>query len=252
MRDDEVMSVREVGLGPYSVVMTDSDLPEAQTFLLVHGIGMGTSYFAELSLALRPHGRVVAIDLPGFGDSPEPAHSLTMPEMGRLLIDLVGVENLGAVVLVGHSMGTQVAAEAASQCPDLFPQLVLIAPTVNRHERSVPRQAFRLAQDLFNESPKVLALGLQNYYKAGPRWFLKKLRSMMDHQIELTLPSISAHTLVIRGSRDPVCPHGWAEEVAALVPGARLVEIEGRGHETMVKDGFCAADLIADHVSQRC
>jgi pimeloyl-ACP methyl ester carboxylesterase len=244
------MSVRAVEVGPYTVVTTDSDLRHEQTFLLVHGIGMGISYFAELSTALRPHGRVVAIDLPGFGDAPEPADSLTMAEMGRVLIDFVGVENLGQTVLVGHSMGTQVVAEAASQRPDLFPYLVLIAPTVNRHERSIPRQAFRMMQDLFGESPKVLALGMQNYAKTGPRWFMKKLRSMMDHQLELTLPSISAQTLVIRGNRDPVCPHGWVEEVAALIPGARMVEIQGRGHETMVKDGYCAADLIVEHVTR--
>ncbi|AMB59896.1 hypothetical protein AWU67_14675 [Microterricola viridarii] len=234
--------------GDHVVVATDSVIPAEHTFLLVHGIGMGISYFAELRDALLPHGRVVAIDLPGFGDSPEPAESLSMAGMGRLLIDFVTAHSLDHPVLVGHSMGTQVVAEAARQAPDLFPELVLIAPTVNRHERTVGRQTMRLLQDLVGESPKVLALGLQNYVKAGPRWFAKKLRSMMAHRIEETLPHVLAHTLVIRGMEDPVCPHGWAEEVAGLIPGAVLVEIPGRGHETMVKDGVCAAELIADHL----
>lgn len=242
------MSVRQVEVGEHLLVTADSELPGRHTFLLVHGIGMGISYFAELREALQPHGRVVALDLPGFGDSPEPPESLSMAGMGQLLNDFVLAESLDQPVLVGHSMGTQVVAEAAAQRPDLFTEVVLIAPTVNAHERSTLQQSLRMLQDLIDESPKVLALGLHNYLKAGPRWFSKKLRSMIAHEIEKTLPYVQAHTLVIRGTRDPVCPHDWAEEVAHLLPNGRLVEIVGRGHETMVKDGECAADLIVKHV----
>ena len=244
------MTVRKVQAGGYTVVTTDTDADDAEgrTFLLVHGIGMGISYFAQLSTALEAHGRVVAIDLPGFGDAPEPAHSLTMAEMGAVLIDFVEVEGLGKPVLVGHSMGTQVVAEAAAQRPDLFPELVLVAPTVNQHERSIPKQAWRMVQDLYGENPRVWVIGMKNYAKTGPRWFIKKLKSMMDHDVEETLPRIKAHTLVVRGNRDPVCPHGWVEEVTGLIPDARMVEVEGRGHETMVKDGACVAGYIVEHV----
>lgn len=242
------MTVREVRAGGHVVVTTDSDTNAEPTFLLVHGIGMGIGYFAELSLNLQKYGRVVAIDLPGFGDAPEPAASLTMADMGRVLIDFVAVEGLGRPVLLGHSMGTQVAAEAAAQRPDLFPELVLVAPTVNKAERSIRRQSWRMVQDLMGESPRVWAIGMQNYAKTGPRWFVKKLFSMMEHPIEETLPLIRAHTLVIRGKRDPVCPRRWVAEVTSLIPDARMVEIAGRGHETMVKDGECVADLVARHV----
>lgn len=243
------MTVRRVQAGGYEVVTTDTDKVAGRTFLLVHGIGMGISYFAQLSTALEEYGRVVAIDLPGFGDAPEPKHSLTMAQMGALLIDFVTVEGLVQPVLVGHSMGTQVVAEAAAQRPDLFPEVVLVAPTVNQHERSIAKQAWRMTQDLFGESPRVLVVGVKNYAKTGPRWFIKKLHSMMDHAVEDTLPRIQAHTLVIRGKRDHVCPHGWVEEVTALIPDATMVEVDGRGHETMVKDGVCVAEYIAAHVA---
>lgn len=242
------MTVRKVQAGGCTVVTKDTDDQAGLTFLLVHGIGMGSSYFSELGKSLEPHGRVVAIDLPGFGDAPEPEQALTMAQMGAVLIDFVEVESLGKPVLVGHSMGTQIVAEAAAQRPDLFPELVLVAPTVNRHERSIPKQAWRMAQDLIHESPRVLVLGLGTYLKTGPRWFIKKLNSMMDHRVEETLPRLKAHTLVIRGSRDPVCPHGWVAEVTAMIPDARMVEIEGRGHGAMVKGGDCVARFIVEHI----
>ncbi|MGP9503859.1 alpha/beta fold hydrolase [Specibacter sp. AOP5-B1-6] len=245
------MSVREVVVSGHVVVTTDTDREARQTFLLVHGIGMGMSYFAQLSTALEDHGRVVALDLPGFGDAPEPEHGLSMAQLGALLIEFVEVEGLDRPVLVGHSMGTQVVAEAAAQRPELFPEVVLVAPTVNRHERTIGRQALRMVQDLFGESPTVMVLGMQNYVKTGPRWFIKKLRSMMEHTIEQTLPRIRAHTLVIRGSRDHVCPQDWVEEVTALIPDATMVEVDGRRHETMVKDGVCVAEYILAHVGAR-
>ncbi|ALO65228.1 hypothetical protein AS189_00425 [Arthrobacter alpinus] len=242
------MTVRKVVLGEHEIITTDTDKGAARTFLLVHGIGMGISYFAQLSSELESYGRVVAIDLPGFGDAAEPVEAMTMAQMGALLIEFVEAENLGRPVLVGHSMGTQVAAEAAAQRPDLFPELILVAPTVNRSERTIRRQSWRMMQDLFGESPSVISLGVKNYTKTGPRWFVKKLRNMMVHTIEDTLPQIQAHTLVIRGSRDRICPRSWVEEVTALIPDATMEEVPGRGHETMVKDGACVAEYIVAHV----
>lgn len=242
------MSVRKVVLGDHEIVTTDTDEAAGRTFLLVHGIGMGISYFAQLSSELESYGRVVAIDLPGFGDAAEPEAAMTMAQMGALLIEFVEEEKLDRPVLVGHSMGTQVVVEAAAQRPDLFPELVLVAPTVNRLERSIKKQSWRMMQDLFGESPSVITVGAQNYAKTGPRWFVKKLRTMMTHTIEDTLPHIQSHTLVIRGSRDRICPRSWVEEVTELIPDATMVEVAGRGHETVVKDGACVAEYIVAHV----
>lgn len=242
------MSVRKVAVDGIEAVTTDTDQPAGRTFLLVHGIGMGISYFAGLAEVLEQHGRVVALDLPGFGDAPEPAKSAPMADVGKWLIDFVEAEQLGTPILVGHSMGTQIVAEAAAQRPELFPELVLVAPTVNRHERTIRAQARRMMEDLTGESPKVIALGMANYVKTGPRWFVKKLSNMMDHAVEETYPQIRAHTLVIRGSRDVVCPREWVAEVTELIPDAEMVELEGCGHETMIKDPAPVAECILRHV----
>lgn len=246
------MSVHKIVLNGHDIVMTDTGNPGERTFLLVHGIGMGSSYFAQLSAVLEKHGRVVAIDLPGFGDTSEPAKALPMAETGALLVDFVLAQQLLRPVLVGHSMGTQVVVEAAAQRPALFPDIVLVAPTVNRYERTIGKQVWRMLQDLYGESPKVLAIGLHNYAKTGPRWFIKKLRRMMEHSVEDVLPLIRSRTLVIRGSRDRICPQDWVAEVTAMIPGARMVVVEGRGHETMVKDGESVATHIMAHVGIRC
>ena len=55
-------------------------------------------------------------------------------------------------------------------------------------------------------------------------------RSVLDDAIETKLPSVRQPVLVLRGSRDPLVPRRWAQEVVRLVPRARLAEIAGGAH----------------------
>lgn len=57
---------------------------------------------------------------------------------------------------------------------------------------------------------------------------------------------IAAPTLVIHGTHDPLVPHQGGEELASLIPGARLLLFEGMGHE--IPDALVPqiADAVAD------
>ena len=156
-------------------VITESGVAGGPCFVLVHGIGMGHRYWSDLADALARTGRVLALDLPGFGDAPEPEHPHSMPESGDYLAALLEGEDLHDVVLVGHSMGAQIVAETAARHPERVGGVVLIAPTVNPRERSATMQALRLLQDESISKPKVLGLALLSYVQAGPRWYFAKL-----------------------------------------------------------------------------
>jgi pimeloyl-ACP methyl ester carboxylesterase len=242
------MSVtREFRRGDGVTVITESGIAGGRTFVLVHGIGMGHRYWSDLAEALAREGRVLALDLPGFGDAPDTEHPLSMPESGEYLAALLEGEDLHDVVLVGHSMGAQIVAETAARHPERVGAVVLIAPTVNPRERSAALQALRLLQDESMSKPKVLALSLRSYLQAGPRWYFAKLRLMIAHRVEDALPKVSAPALVIRGEDDHVSPRGWAQQVSRLLPRGRYVEVPHRGHETMVTAGEQVAKLISAH-----
>ncbi|WP_170207918.1 alpha/beta fold hydrolase [Rarobacter incanus] len=224
----------------------DSSVP---TFVVVHGIGMGRRAMEPLAGELQRAGNVYALDLPGFGDSPEPRHNGTMAAMGELVAHFIDDLALKKVILVGHSMGTQVATETAIAHPADCVGLVLIAPTINRYERSAWQQTRRLLQDLAGEKPQVLAAGLETYVRAGPWWFLGKVRRMLEHDVEHRYPLIRVPTLVLRGSQDRVVPRRWALEVAAAIPGAQYNEIRGHRHEAMVHRPQQAAREIRQFAS---
>lgn len=229
------------------LVVERSGTQNDHAFVLVHGIGMGHRVFRGLADELDRAGTVYAIDLPGFGDAPEPSVSLDMPESGDLLATFVQTLPQAHRILVGHSMGTQVVVEAVVRHPGIVERVVLIAPTVNAAERTAARQAWRMVQDLAVESPKVLAIGLIHYIKAGPAWFVRKLRQMLDHKIEERLPSVNVPSLVLRGEVDRVCPRDWVQRVAELIPDASMREVDGRGHEAMIRSPEPVASMIIEH-----
>ncbi|WP_448808148.1 alpha/beta fold hydrolase [Agromyces bauzanensis] len=240
-------TTREFRSGDRVVLIRESGISGGPDYVLVHGLGMAHEYWDGLADALEASGTVYALDLPGFGDAPEPPHPLSMAESGELLAELLVAEGLDHPVLVGHSTGAQVVSETAARHPELVDRVVLIGPTVNPRERSLTLQSLRFLQDIAIVNPKTLALGLASYAEAGPRWYLANLRPMLEHRLELTLPRVAADTLVVRGQHDRIVPRYWAEEVAALVPRGRFAEVPGHGHDTMVVAGRQVGELIERH-----
>lgn len=226
--------------------------PGAHRLLLVHGIGMGHSVYDRFVSAARHECEVFCVDLPGFGDAPEPSEALSIQATADLLTECIRELHLAPLTAVGHSMGAQIVAELAARHPDLLECLVLIAPTVNRHERTAAKQAKRMLQDLGNNTFPVLTKGLVAYLRTGPRWFLKKLGPTLEHRIEDCLPAIPHPALVLRGERDAVCPHAWADEVTTLLPKGHLEELPDRGHEALISSGEPAARLVLDWIAETC
>ncbi|MHA3684184.1 alpha/beta fold hydrolase [Leucobacter sp. HY1910] len=227
----------------------NAELPK-RTFVLVHGIGMGRIVFDDVAPILAQRGRVIALDLPGFGDSPEPGSDTEIVETAANLARFIRDEQLGRVVLVGHSMGTQITAQLAADHPELVNGLVLIAPTINRLERSVMKQTERMAQDLSGEGLKVLATGLYEYFKTSPLWFANKLKFMLDHRLEDVCPRVTVPALVLAGETDRVCPREWVAEVAAALPKSTMRVIPDRGHEAVIKSPEPVASMILEYLGQ--
>ncbi|GER23086.1 dihydrolipoamide acetyltransferase [Zafaria cholistanensis] len=207
----------------------------ATTYVLIHGIGVSSRYFRPLGEELAREALVHNVDLPGHGRSPKPARPLSVPDYARVLwaaLDRIGVE---APVLVGHSMGAQIAAEMALAGRQLA-GVVLLGPTNYAAERGFWRQALRLGQDTLREPFAVNAVVFTDYaFRCGLPWYLKTTPAMLGHHIEDAVGGIGAPLLIGRGAKDPLVPRRWIEELAALRPGAETAEVAGEAHVLMMK-----------------
>lgn len=211
------------------------------TFVLLHGIGMGRSVYLDVVRQLN--GRVIAVDLPGFGEAPEPERTLTMERHADLVAAYLRHAGESGVIVIGHSMGSQIAAELAARHPSLVSGVVLAGPTVNSAKRNIRAQASYLLRDLVGERPEVLWRGAREYLRGGPH-LIRKMRATIVHEPERAFARIDCPVLVLRGGKDPLAPMSWCREIVDAIPGAELEVIPDHGHGTLISDSEPAAALI--------
>ena len=181
--------------------------------VLLHALGENRLDWPEIADRLAQDFRVFAVDLRGHGDSDWPGTyscRLMADDVARLL-DHLGV---GAVTLLGHSLGGVVAYLLAERRPDLVARLIVedVSPPFHR-VRPMPE---RPETELDFDWAAALALRTE--------------AERYDEDLWRRLSSISARTLLIGGGPDSSVPAEMLEAVARRIPRCELVEIPA-GHD---------------------
>jgi len=102
-----------------------------QVALLIHGWSSSWYAMSPLIPLLRKRYRCLAVDLPGYGQSPRLPQRITMTDYADTLAALVRqLTPNKQVVLVGHSMGGMISLTMALRHPDLVERMILLAPTI--------------------------------------------------------------------------------------------------------------------------
>jgi len=107
--------------------------PNRQVALLIHGWSSSWYAMSPLVGLLSQRFLAIAIDLPGYGESPPLPNRVTIPAYADLLVDFIEEMTDGPIVLVGHSMGGMISLTLALRHPALVERMVLIAPTISGH-----------------------------------------------------------------------------------------------------------------------
>src|SRR5579863_1844969 len=105
------------------------DVGTGEPLVLLHGIATDRRIW-DLTLGqLRGTRRVLALDLPGFGESAPVGDDFDLHEVADWIVDGLSQEGLTAPFdLVGHSLGGGIAIVLAATHPHLVRRLVLVAP----------------------------------------------------------------------------------------------------------------------------
>jgi pimeloyl-ACP methyl ester carboxylesterase len=238
-----------------------AEIGEGEPILFVHGLaGCWQNWLENLPHFGRTH-RAIALDLPGFGDSPMPSWPIEMPSYGRLIHDFcekLGIDRVAA--LVGNSMGGFVSTEAAIEQPSRFERLVLVSAAgisfaesegrrvearVRMFETAVP--FFAGPRRLWLNRPRGRELAFGNVFRYPNRLRPELLAEQMDPGLQSPgfhdairaiggydtrhrLPGIEIPTLVVWGMHDRIVPVEAAIGYHRLIPDSRLELFERTGH----------------------
>ena len=222
---------------------------KGEPLILLHGLGMSSALWINQIPVFSGYFHTVAVDLRGFGQSSRPdrpggyAIDILAEDMAVLIERL----KLGRCHVLGTSMGGFIAQALAISHPGLCRSLVLChtAPRMSIPSDVLSRRVEALGSMLLEEYAEIVVeqacsadasrelrawvtgLLVLNDKRTYTQVMTEGLRGF---DVGADLGSIDIPTLVITGGQDLVLPKEGGEEIARLIPGARLVEIEGVGH----------------------
>jgi len=248
---------------------------DAEPVVLVHGLGQNAARdWDKLVPALSSRYQVLALDLPGFGQSDKGNELYSPVNFARVIESVIGSRVSRPFVLVGHSMGGAVAITYASRYPERVRRLVAVDAAGILHRAVYAQSLSRLVREAAGgkapaEAPwfdtviqsvltRVEPLpGAGRVFLHVPTLRMQVLRgdptaiaayALIDHDFSRDLRDVRAPTLAIWGTEDKVAPLRTGQVVAAVIPGARLARLEGLSHTPMLEAPERFNALLADEL----
>jgi pimeloyl-ACP methyl ester carboxylesterase len=260
-----------------------AEIGEGEPILFVHGLaGCWQNWIENLPHFGRNH-RAIALDLPGFGDSPMPSWPIDMPAYGRLIHDFcekLGIERVAA--LVGNSMGGFVGTEAAIDRPSRFERLVLVSAAGIGFARAFDSSlrewaslhALEAAMSLLarphrtwlarRRGRRYAFAGLVRYpNRLRPELlaelidpgllspgFPASIRAIRGYHTHHRLAEIEIPTLIVWGLNDRIVPVRDAIGYHRLIPGSRMEIFERTGHLPQLERPARFNHLLDDFIAE--
>ncbi|HKG35655.1 MAG TPA: alpha/beta fold hydrolase [Solirubrobacterales bacterium] len=242
-----------------------AEIGSGPTLLLVHGLGGAWQNWLENIPALARSHRVIAMDLPGFGDSPVPEWTLNIRNYGSVILDLCEALDTGTVAIVGNSMGGFVAAEVSTRNEPLVSKIALVSAAGVSHARmyraptaTAGRMGAAMAPLLFRHHERALRrprlrANMIRHLVYNP-WLLRNevvwefvhtglnapgfadaLRGLAGYDIIDKLGDVDDPTLIVWGRNDFIVPVADALAFAEMLKNSRLQIFDRTGHLPMVE-----------------
>ena len=263
------------------LIPEDPAAHDRKPVVFIHGLGGQWQNWIENIPRAALERRTVAIDLPGFGLSPMPPERITISNYARVIEAACQDLGLGAVGIVGNSMGGFIGAEVAIRYPERVERLVLVsaagittanmyrapiltlgraataltAYTAARHRHLARRPISRhLALALVARHPSRLApdLAWEAMIKgAGKPGFERALRACLEYDFRERLPEIACPTLIVWGENDAILPAEDAQEFERLIPDARKLLMRDTGHVPMLERPGAFNDQLMEFLAEK-
>lgn len=223
--------------------------------VFLHGAANDHSVWTLQSRYFAYHGwNALALDLPGHGKSAgRPLDSIpSLADWVVAVLDALGVKS-GA--LVGHSMGSLVALDVAARFPDRVAKIAMVGTAVpmpvSEPLLSAAQANDHLAYEMINAFGHSAPAQLGGNRVPGA-WMTGASMRLMERSGNGVLfadfsacnrytdglasaAKVRCPTLLILGKRDLMTPAKAASALAATIPGARTVSLDGAGHALMAE-----------------
>jgi pyruvate dehydrogenase E2 component (dihydrolipoamide acetyltransferase) len=238
-----------------TLVLGRDDQGEGEPLVLLHGVATSRLVWSRVIAPLARRRRVIALDVPGFGESAPAGPGFELERVADMLLDGLGLQRFD---LVGHSLGGAVAVATAARHPDAVEKLVLVAPAGLEPRPARVAAALGAAAERAVYARRVLgyqlvarARGRQAMFGAtvadagrlhpedarllldasgGARRVSSGVRRALEADLRDDLAAAPMPVGVIWGAADRVVPYAGLEALRRLRPDALVETLPGTGH----------------------
>jgi pimeloyl-ACP methyl ester carboxylesterase len=223
---------------------------------LVHLHGAGGLRLTPAHDLLSRQFRVIAFEMPGFGQSPENTRTQSMPELASTVGRATEKLGIASFNLMGTSFGGKTALWLAVQQPERVTALVLEAPAAFRPEGLRPPSASDSPEEIARRHyahPERLAPPSQ-----PDRAIMEKHRRLVtrlagpprDLDLEERLSQLELPTLVLFGTLDALIPPEMGHLYKELIPNSHLVFVYDAGHIISAERPEAFTEVVADFLER--
>lgn len=228
--------------------------------LLVHGLGGSTGSWDTISPTLAKTREVIALDLPGHGQTPAEADSGTFNGLARSLDDWLVAENLAGIDMVGSSMGARLVLEMARRgragtvvaldpggfwqgCERTFFRTTITAsialvramrrvlPAITRNVAGRTALLLQLSAKPWALQPALVLNELRSF--AGTATFDSLVKDLATGPMQEGPAATSAPVVIGWGRKDRLCLPQQARRALAAFPDATMHWFAQSGHFPM-------------------
>lgn len=234
----------------------DASLP---TLVFIHGAQNDHSVWALQSRYLAHHGYgVLAVDLPGHGRTKGSALT-TVEAMAAWIIAVLDAAGVHKACLIGHSMGSLIALEAAAQHPQRICKIALLGSAFPMKVSEV------LLDTAKNDEPRAIDMvtlwshtgiaqkpsfpGPGFYVQGGHRRLAQRISAINPSLVYFTdfsacnnyanglqaAEKVTCPALFICAQQDMMTPAKAAQGMIKAIAGAQVVKIGASGHDMMAE-----------------
>lgn len=274
--------IQRVQIGDSWINYLDTGGTGKPALILIHGLGGCWQNWLLNIPYFRERYRVIAPDLPGFGESDMPTEPISIESYGAVVDSLCHKLGIDQATIVGNSMGGLIATEIALSFPTRVRNLVLVSAaglstsaaerrrtvivtlarlwgfvtswTVNHREEVAFRPRLRkLLLHQIVKYPERLSppLMLELIQGAGRPGFVSALAALMSYPLEDRLNSIECPVLIVWGRNDRLVPVSDAYQYEELIGNnAHKVIIEDTGHCLMLERPKVFNNLLCEFLNE--
>lgn len=224
---------------------------EGDPVVMLHGWGVDLSYVWPLAERLAPKGyRVHAVDMPGFGGSPQPTSPLMVIDYAKLVIDYLNAQHLDRVHLFGHSFGGRLGLILGADYSDRLNKMALAGAAGLRKPPPASQQMRLGTYKAVRDGLK--AVGLRGLSDNLRGWYNKRYGSadfnavsgvmrqtfvnVVNQDLSDYAARVTVSTLLIWGENDQDTPLWQGKKLESLIPDAGLVAYPGAGHYSYLEN----------------